>query len=49
MCEKCVEIDEAIARYKRLRVQIVDQMAARAAEELIVGLEAQKRELHLKK
>jgi hypothetical protein len=49
MCEKCVDIDEAIARYKRLRVQIVDQMASRAAEELIVRLEAQKLALHPEK
>ena len=46
MCEKCVEIDQTISRYKRLKGQVVDQKAAGAAEELIAKLECQKRDLH---
>ncbi len=46
MCEKCDEIDETIARYKRLKIQISDAQANQAADRLIAQLEAQKAALH---
>jgi hypothetical protein len=49
MCEKCVEIDQTIARYKSLKRQTADQIGDRAADELIVRLEAEKLALHPEK
>jgi hypothetical protein len=46
MCEKCDEIDKAIARYKRLKDQILDSQATEAADRLIAKLEAAKAALH---
>lgn len=46
MCEKCNEIDEKMARYRRLGQAINDQQTTSAANKLIAGLEAEKRALH---
>jgi hypothetical protein len=49
MCEKCVEIDKAMARYKRIKMQVVDRQATEAADRLIEKLEAEKAALHPEK
>jgi hypothetical protein len=49
MCEKCVEIDKAMARYKRLRLQVMDRQATEAADRLMAKLEAEKAALHPEK
>ena len=46
MCEKCVEIDKRIARYRRLLSGVSDQIAIDGAKRLIADLEAQKIALH---
>jgi len=46
MCEKCVEIDERIERYRRLLLAIGDEITVQRAKELIADLEAQKIALH---
>jgi hypothetical protein len=43
------EIDETIARYRRLREQISDKQTIEAADRLIAELEAQKLALHPEK
>jgi hypothetical protein len=48
MCEKCIEIDREIARYRRLKAQVVDAQASLAADLLIAKLEAKKEALHPK-
>jgi hypothetical protein len=49
MCERCVEIDKDLARYKRLRLQIMDSPAAEAADRLMAKLEEEKAALHPEK
>jgi hypothetical protein len=46
MCEKCNEIDETIARYKRLKGQISDPQLTEAADLLLENLEAERLALH---
>jgi hypothetical protein len=46
MCDKCVEIDKKIARYRRILLSIGDQVTADRTKELITDLEAQKAALH---
>jgi hypothetical protein len=46
MCEKCVEIDKSIARYKRLEAHVPDSQANEAADRLIARLQADKAALH---
>ena len=48
MCDRCIEIDRSITQYKALRIQTSDQLATRAAEELLKRLEAEKQKLHAK-
>jgi hypothetical protein len=48
MCEKCLEIDEKIERYRRLAKQISDPMANEQAERLIADLKAKKDSFHPK-
>jgi hypothetical protein len=45
MHSKRDEIDETIARYRRLRNQITDKQTIEAADRLIAELEAKKRAL----
>jgi hypothetical protein len=46
MCEKCVDIDEKIERYRQLLTRIDDQIAHTGIGELIAELIAKKEELH---
>jgi hypothetical protein len=46
MCEKCVEIDKNIERYRRIQRTIGDQVTVDRAKELIADLTAQKAALH---
>jgi hypothetical protein len=46
MCEKCLEIDKTIARYRRIQLTILDQVAVDRTKELIADLQAQKTALH---
>ena len=46
MCNKCDEIIETIARYRRLREQINDQQTRQAVESLMAALVAKKLALH---
>jgi hypothetical protein len=46
MCEKCVEIDETIARYQKIQRSIGDPVTVDRAKELIAELQEQKAALH---
>ena len=46
MCEKCVEIDKRIKRYKNIVQLISDKRTADQMKQLIADLEAQKVALH---
>jgi hypothetical protein len=46
MCEKCVEFDERIARYRSLAGRLTDQVTLDGIARLIEHYEIQKRELH---
>ena len=46
MCEKCVEIDKTIERYRRIQQSIMDQVTVDRTRELIADLEARKAALH---
>lgn len=46
MCEKCVEIDKAIARYQRILLSIFDQLTMDRIKESIADLKAKKAALH---
>lgn len=46
MCSQCVEIDNTIARYRRLKEQVRDRQVQEAADRLIAELEAKKAALH---
>jgi hypothetical protein len=47
MCEKCIEIDRTIERYRNLQRTILDQVTVARAKELIAELQAEKAALHL--
>jgi len=46
MCERCIEIDIKIERYRRMGKMINDKTALQAIDTLVAGLEAQKLALH---
>ena len=46
MCERCVEIDKAIERYRRILLSIGDQITVDRTKELIAELQAKKDALH---
>jgi hypothetical protein len=46
MCEKCVEIDKTIDRYRRITLSIDDRVTVEQTKELIADLQAQKDALH---
>jgi hypothetical protein len=46
MCEKCVQIDQKIERYRSVVRSITDQLTVDGVKKLIAGLEAQKAALH---
>jgi hypothetical protein len=46
MCDKCVELDKRIERYRRILLSIGDQVTVDRTKELIADLQAQKASLH---
>lgn len=46
MCGKCNDIDEKIARYKRLSDKVLDRQFEEAVVALVADLEAEKARLH---
>jgi hypothetical protein len=46
MCEKCVDIDKNIERYRKIQRSIGDQVTVDRTKELIADLQAQKAALH---
>jgi hypothetical protein len=46
MCEKCVEIDKAIERYRRIQRTIGDQVTVDRTKELIAELNEKKAAFH---
>jgi hypothetical protein len=46
MCDKCVELDQKIARYRQLSVQLPDPIITEEAGKLIEEMQAKKAELH---
>jgi hypothetical protein len=46
MCEKCVEIDTQLERYRKLASQVTDAQTAAAIKRLIEDGETEKRKLH---
>jgi hypothetical protein len=46
MCEKCVELDGKIERYKRLSSDVTDQPTLDGIKQLIEEVKAQKAALH---
>lgn len=46
MCEKCVEIDEKVDRYRSLASRILDSLTIEGIEALIAELLALKEQLH---
>jgi hypothetical protein len=46
MCDKCVELDTKIERYRKILLSIGDQVTVDRTKELIAELLAQKAALH---
>jgi hypothetical protein len=46
MCDKCVELDKTIERYRRILLSIGDQVTVDRTKELIAELQAKKAALH---
>jgi hypothetical protein len=46
MCEKCLEIDRTIERYRQVQLSISDELTIDRAKEVIVELESRKSEIH---
>jgi hypothetical protein len=46
MCDKCVEIDRTIERYRRIERTINDDLTIASVKKLIADLEAQKASFH---
>jgi len=46
MCEKCIEIDRTIERYRRILLSIDDQLTVDRTRQLIADLQTQKAALH---
>jgi hypothetical protein len=46
MCDKCLELEKKIERYRRLAFSINDQLTIDALNQLIKGAEAKKARLH---
>ena len=49
MCDQCDEIEDSIARYKRLKDQINDKQTKAAADFLLAELRTKKATLHPEK
>jgi len=48
VCDRCIEIDATITRYRWIKVHVIDAQTVQAADDLIAELEAEKAELHPK-
>jgi hypothetical protein len=46
MCDKCIELDDQMERYRRIASTINDQLTIDRIKSLIAELEAQKAALH---
>jgi hypothetical protein len=46
VCEKCVDIDQTIERYRRIERTIMDEVTVNRLKELIADLDQQKASLH---
>ena len=46
MCDKCIELDRAIERFRQVQRTIMDQVTVDRAKEALTELEAKKAELH---
>lgn len=46
MCDKCIEIDKKIERYRRMVPRITDKITLDGISELVAELLAKKAELH---
>ena len=46
MCEKCVEIDKTIERFRQIKRSISDQLTVERAQKVIADLKDQKAVLH---
>jgi hypothetical protein len=46
MCEKCIELDDKMERYRRIASRIYDQLTLDRIKELIAELESEKAQLH---
>lgn len=47
MCERCIEVDNQNARYRRLKSRVTDRQNETAAVRLLADLVAEKAALHL--
>lgn len=46
MCDKCIELDKKIERYRQIQQAILDQVTVDGIKQLIAKMEAQKAALH---
>ena len=46
MCDKCIELDRAIERFRQVQRTIMDQVTVDRDKEALTELEAKKAELH---
>ena len=46
MCDKCIDIDKAIERFRQVQRTILDQRTVDRAKEMVAELEAKKDALH---
>jgi hypothetical protein len=46
MCQKCIEVDKTIERFRQVKRSISDQLTVERAHEVIADLEAKKAALH---
>lgn len=46
MCEKCVEIDKTVERYRKILMSIGDQFTIDRVKELLAELQVEKLALH---
>ena len=46
MCDKCIDIDKAIERFRQVQRTILDQLTVDRAKAMVAELEARKAALH---
>jgi hypothetical protein len=46
MCEKCLQIDKTIERFRRIKRSISEQLTVEKAKQVIVDLEVERATLH---